>query len=50
MNIFALANTFFGAGLSSAIVYFLVLEVTPLIAAIIWTIPFTMIFSHYQFS
>ena len=49
MNLYNLANTFFGAGLSSALIYVLALEVSPLIAAIIWTIPFTMIFPIINF-
>lgn len=48
MNIGELLNTFFGAGLSSALVYYLVIEASPLIAAIIWTLPFTMIFPIYN--
>ena len=43
-----LLNTFFGAGFTSALVYYLATDIEPLIAAIIWTLPFTMIFPVYN--
>ena len=49
MNYYSLLNTFFGAGITSAIIYILVLDVSPLIGAIIWTVPFTMIFPVINF-
>lgn len=49
MNYYSLLNTFFGAGISSALIYILVLDVSPLIAAIVWTVPFTMIFPIINF-
>ncbi len=49
MNYLSLINTFFGAGLSSAIIYVLVLYINPLVAAIIWTMPFTLIFPIINF-
>jgi len=48
MNIGELLNTFFGAGLSSVMIFYLVLVVSPLVAAIMWTLPFTMIFPIYN--
>ena len=43
-----LLNTFFGAGFTSALVYYVASDIDPLIAAIIWTLPFTMIFPVYN--
>ena len=48
MHPFALLNTVLGAGISSAGVYYLAMNVDPLIAAIAWTLPFTMIFPIYN--
>ena len=48
MEVYALLNTVLGAGLSSFLVYYLATAVGPLIAAIIWTLPFTMIFPVYN--
>ena len=48
MHPFALLNTVLGAGISSAGVYYLAMNVDPLIAAIVWTLPFTMIFPVYN--
>ena len=48
MHPFALLNTVLGAGISSAGVYYLAMNVDPLIAAIVWTLPFTMIFPIYN--
>ena len=41
-------NTFFGAGISSAIVGYLVNNVDPIFAAILWTLPFTLIFPIFN--
>jgi O-antigen/teichoic acid export membrane protein len=41
-------NTFFGAGVTSILIYYLVEKFNPIIAAIIWTLPFTMIFPIYS--
>ena len=48
MHLLSLVNTVVGAGLSSAGVYYLAMNVDPLIAAIAWTLPFTMIFPIYN--
>jgi len=48
MHLLSLLNTVVGAGLSSAGVYYLAMNVDPLIAAIAWTLPFTMIFPIYN--
>ena len=48
MHPFALLNTVAGAGISAAGVYYLAMYVDPLIAAIAWTLPFTMIFPIYN--
>ena len=48
MNIWDSINTFLGAGTSSAIVGYLVNNVDPLIAAILWTFPFTILFPIYN--
>lgn len=41
-------NTFIGAGTTSAIIGYLVNNVDPLIAAILWTFPFTILFPIYN--
>lgn len=41
-------NTFFGAGLTSTLIYYITEKFNPIIAAIIWTVPFTMIFPIYS--
>jgi len=48
MNLYPLLNTVAGAGISAAGVYYLAMHVDPLIAAIAWTLPFTMIFPIYN--
>ena len=48
MEVGAILNTFFGAGFGSVLVYYLAMYVDPLVATIIWTIPFTMIFPIYN--
>ena len=44
MNITDTLNTFIGAGTTSAIIGYLVNNVDALIAAILWTFPFTILF------
>ena len=41
-------NTFLGAGITSAIVGYLVNNVDPIFAAILWTLPFTIIFPIFN--
>ena len=41
-------NTFIGAGTTSAIIGYVVNNVDPLIAAILWTFPFTILFPIYN--
>ena len=41
-------NTFIGAGTTSAIIGYIVNNVDPLIAAILWTFPFTILFPIYN--
>ena len=48
MHPLALLNTVIGAGVSSAGVYYLAMNVDPLVAAIAWTLPFTLIFPIYN--
>ena len=48
MNITDSLNTFIGAGTTSAIIGYLVNNVDPLIAAILWTFPFTILFPIYN--
>ena len=40
-------NTFFGAGITSAVIGYLAANVDPLIASILWTYPFTIIVPLY---
>ena len=48
MHPLALLNTVIGAGISSAGVFYLAMNVDPLIASIAWTLPFTLIFPIYN--
>ena len=43
-EIYGIINTFFGAGLSSALTGTLATHFNPLIAAIVWSYPLTMLF------
>lgn len=47
LTVYGYLNTFFGAGITSTLVYYLVQKFDPIIAAIIWTVPFTIIFPIY---
>ena len=48
MNIYDSINTFIGAGATSALIGYIVNNVDPLIAAILWTFPFTILFPIYN--
>lgn len=47
-ELFSAFNTFVGAGASSALVGYLAGHIDPIIAAIIWTYPFTIIIPLYM--